>query len=264
MATLATMLPVMPPTILAFDTSTELTSVALTHRGRDTCWQGAGGALASATLLPRIHALLADERIELAALDAIAFGCGPGAFTGLRTACSVAQGLAFGGGKPVLAIDSLMLVAEAARAAPGGGAPHDDIGVAMDARMGELYAARYRWIGGDWQVVAVPALCNPAALPGLWGGWPRCIVGSGVLMLNTRHGGASPAGSAASDCDTGSAIDTDPQRAAALLRLALRAHTRGVGVDAALALPLYLRDKVAQTSSERAATKQQHAEAAIR
>ncbi len=260
MATLATMPTALPPTLLAFDTSTEWMSVALTHRGRDSCWQGAGGALASATLLPRIRALLADVGLEMATLDAIAYGCGPGAFTGLRTACSVAQGLAFGVAKPVLPIDSLMLVAEAARGASSGGAPPDDIGVAMDARMGELYAARYRWIGGDWRVVAAPALCDPASLPGLWGGWPRCVVGSGVTMLNTLHADAALARSAEADA----IIDTDPQRAVALLRLALRAHARGLGVDAAQALPLYLRDKVAQTTSERAATKQQQAEAAAR
>ncbi len=260
MATLTTMPTVMPPavppTILAFDTSTELMSVALALGGRSVCWQGAGGAQASAALLPRIRSLLANEGLEMTALDAIAFGCGPGAFTGLRTACSVAQGLAFGVGKPVLAIDSLMIVAEAARAAPPSAAPCDDIGVAMDARMGELYAARYRWIASDWQVVAVPALCDPAALPALWGGWPGCVVGSGVSLLDSRLGSADPAG----DAD----IDTDPLRAAALLRLARRQHALGLGVDAALALPVYLRDKVAQTTSERAATRWQQAEAVVR
>lgn len=264
MATLTTMPPVMPPavppTILAFDTSTELMSVALALGGRSICWQGAGGALASAALLPRIRTLLADEGLEMADLDAIAFGCGPGAFTGLRTACSVAQGLAFGVGKPVLAIDSLMIVAEAARAAAPSAAPRDDIGVAMDARMGELYAARYRWIASDWQVVAVPALCDPAALPALWGGWPGCVVGSGVSLLDSRLGSADPAGDADIDID----IDTDPLRAAALLRLARHQHALGLGVDAALALPVYLRDKVAQTTTERAATRRQQAEAVVR
>ena len=78
-------------------------------------------------------------------LDAIAFGAGPGAFTGLRTACSVAQGLAFGATLPVLAVDSLMVVAEAAREAAdaGDGSGPFDVHVAMDARMDEIYAAAY-------------------------------------------------------------------------------------------------------------------------
>src|SRR4051794_16897671 len=101
--------------ILAFDTSTETLSIALTD-GRQT-WQhtGAGGAKASAALIPAVLALLAEAGLRLAELDAIAFGAGPGSFTGLRTACSVAQGLAFGADVPVLPVDTLLAVAEEAR-----------------------------------------------------------------------------------------------------------------------------------------------------
>src|SRR5437763_14596303 len=109
-------------TLLAFDTATERMSIALNARGKTWTREGDGGAQASATLIPAILALLAQAGVALRELDAIAFGRGPGAFTGLRTACSVAQGLAFGANKPVLAIDTLLAVAEDARAghnAPG-------------------------------------------------------------------------------------------------------------------------------------------------
>ena len=105
-------------------------------------------------------ALLAEAGCTLAELDAIAFGCGPGAFTGLRTACSVAQGLAFGAGKPVLAVDSLMLVAHDARSQHAA----DEVWVAMDARMDEIYAAAYRWLGTRWAVLSTPAWASTSSM----------------------------------------------------------------------------------------------------
>src|ERR671938_374059 len=103
------------PTLLAFDTATEQMSIALRVGPVQLVHESAGGALASAALIPSIMRLLADAGIGLHALDAIAFGRGPGAFTGLRTACAAAQGLALGAGLPVLPIDTLLAVAEDAR-----------------------------------------------------------------------------------------------------------------------------------------------------
>ena len=100
---------------LAFDTATEHLSIALQVGDRVWSHDGAGGALASSTLIPGVMDLLAQAGVGLRDLDAIAFGRGPGAFTGLRTACSVAQGLALGVDKPVLPIDTLLAVAEDAR-----------------------------------------------------------------------------------------------------------------------------------------------------
>ena len=101
--------------LLALDCSTERISVALCVGERAWTHEGAGGAGASGTLLASIFALLAQARISVHRLDAIAFGRGPGAFTGVRTACSVVQGLGLGADKPVLPLDTLLAVAEDAR-----------------------------------------------------------------------------------------------------------------------------------------------------
>jgi tRNA threonylcarbamoyladenosine biosynthesis protein TsaB len=224
--------------LLALDTSTEAMAVALHGPRGVACWNGEGGPAASATLLPRIAELLAGQGLAPADLTTVAFGHGPGAFTGLRTACAVAQGLALGAGAPVVAVDSLAIVAEDAWDRCGAPAAFD-VGIAMDARMGELYAARYRRQGAAWLTVAAPALVVPAALPAGWGGWPPVLAGSGLALLG---GPEAPR-----------RLPACRDRAAALLRLALAAFERGEAVDAAQALPVYLRDKVALTTRERAA-----------
>ena len=142
-----------PLKFLAFDTSTERMSVALTDGVRVWQHSGPGGAQASTTLIPAILALLAEAGLALGALDAIAFGRGPGSFTGLRTACAVAQGLALGAregaGLPVLPIDTLMAVAEEARfqQASAAGLPSGDapfrVTALLDARMDEMYVQSY-------------------------------------------------------------------------------------------------------------------------
>lgn len=235
--------------LLAFDTSTERLAVAVSARGRRLGWNGAGGALASTTLLPRIEALLAEAGLDYAALDAIAFGRGPGAFTGLRTSCAVAQGLAFGAGKPVLPLDSLLLVADDARAQAGAAdeahGPPFEVEVAMDARMGELYAARCCWAGSRWRLQRPAALLGLDALNRLLAeNPPPHLAGTGIAAFGAalRTAGAR-------------CFPDEADRAAALLRLAQAAWRDGAAVDAALALPLYLRDKVALTTAERAAAR---------
>jgi tRNA threonylcarbamoyladenosine biosynthesis protein TsaB len=228
--------------LLAFDTSTEAMAIALALQDGIRAVDAAGGTLASARLVPEIMGLLADAGCTLQQLDAIAFGRGPGAFTGLRTACSVAQGLALGAGKPVLAIDSLMLVAEQARPdAPDG----DDVWVAMDARMNEVYAAHYRRQGGRWQAVASPALHTLEALNAQWHeAAPARIAGNASAVFGEKLHVARA-----------DLLPPTGSRAAALGRLATAAWLDGEGVDAALALPVYLRDKVAQTTEERDAAR---------
>ena len=134
--------PPRAPRLLALDTATERIAVAVVDGEQQWLADEAGGPLASLRLLPLVFTLLERAGLALRELDAVAFGRGPGAFTGLRTACSVAQGLAYGAGLPVLAIDSLALIAEDALAQRGAAAQR--IWVAMDARMEEVYAAAYQ------------------------------------------------------------------------------------------------------------------------
>lgn len=222
------------PVLLALDSSTDTMALALVTPGQTRVFEAAGGAQASARMLPEVKALLAGAGLRMADLDAIAFGQGPGAFTGLRTACAVAQGLAFGLDKPVMAVDSLMLVAEDARAQGAG----DDVWVAMDARIGEIYAAHYRWADGAWAVVEAPALYAPEALAAHWGA-PAAAAGTGLTEYAAALGTLSRAWPQARS------------RAAALGALALAAWQRGETRDAAEALPVYVRDKVALTTAER-------------
>lgn len=229
-------------TLLAFDTATEHTSIAVALGARVFEREAAGGAHASAALVPAILGLLAEAGIGIGDLDAIAFGRGPGAFTGLRTACSVAQGLAFGAGKPVLPVDTLLAVAEDCR---GGDEAPLDVWVAMDARMEEAYAAHYAWSAGRWQVLAEPFLATPEALNARWReAAPQVVAGNAAAAFGDRlqPGSAEVRGEAR-------------PRARAMLPLASTLWLAGVAVDAALALPLYLRDKVAQTTAERDAAR---------
>jgi tRNA threonylcarbamoyladenosine biosynthesis protein TsaB len=232
--------------LLAFDTSTECLAVAVAAPGREVTWAGAGGAAASTALIPRIEALLAETGLELAQLDAIGFGRGPGAFTGLRTSCAVAQGLGFGIGRPVLPIDSLLIVAEDARRQAGlADGEAVTIDVAMDARMGEVYAGRYRWLPGRWQPLAAPALFDLEALNLRWAAQPPAWVA----------GSAPAAFGPALRCAGARTVAAEADRAAALLRLVRAAWADGAALDPAQALPLYVRDKVALTVAERAAAR---------
>lgn len=228
-------------TLLAFDTATERMSIALAAGGAVRVHEAAGGAQASAALIPAILRLLEDAGVTLQSLDAIAFGRGPGAFTGLRTACSVAQGLAFGAGKPVLPIDTLLAVAEDARA---GDAPQR-WWVAMDARMDEIYAAHYAFEGGRWRTLVAPMLATPEQLEERWRSEPpQAVAGSALSVFGERL----PTGSAQRRPEAA-------PHARALLPLAQALWEAGGAVDAALALPLYVRDKVAQTTAERDAAR---------
>jgi tRNA threonylcarbamoyladenosine biosynthesis protein TsaB len=232
--------------MLAFDTSTERLSVGLSGPGGFLSLNAPGGAAASASLLPHIHALLKQSGQTMQQLDGVAFGRGPGAFTGLRTACAVAQGIGLALGLPLVPLDSLMIVAEDARRQCRPLGDDCEIAVVMDARMDEVYAGWYRWTGGGWQVLKAPGLY---ALPGLqeaWGQRPLEIVaGSALAAFGERL--QVPAG-----------VQRQPEetdRAGALLQLALQAARLGQAVDVAEALPLYLRDRVAQTTHERAAAR---------
>jgi len=227
--------------LLAFDTATDRLHIGLAVGTDVWLHDSEGGARASSSLIPALRGLLAEARIGLRELDAIAFGRGPGAFTGLRTACSAAQGLALGANRPVLPLDTLMAVAEDARVRVG----LHDVWVAMDARMDEIYAAHYLWTDAAWRTNVAPALVTLDGLHAIWRERPpRSIAGTAPAAFGVRlEGGAAQV-----------VADARPV-ASALLACAQAAWAQGDAVDAALALPLYLRDRVAQTSAEREAAR---------
>jgi tRNA threonylcarbamoyladenosine biosynthesis protein TsaB len=220
--------------LLAFDTSTETMSVAVANGARLWSHSARGGALASSALIPAIQALLAEAGLALADLDAIAFGHGPGSFTGLRTACSVAQGLAFGANVPVLGIDTLMAVAEQARHAQG----CTQVLALLDARMDQVYAGAYEFVAGAWLRRGEFSLDKPQALT-LPSGWT--LAGNAFDAYGER-------------LPPGPRVACLPD-AQALVRLAPALLSGGGALPADQALPLYIRDKVAQTTDERAAIK---------
>ena len=235
--------------LLALDTATECMAVALADGAFAWHLNAEGGAKASSQLIPTVLNALSSRGLNMADLDAVACGVGPGAFTGLRTAVSVAQGLAFAAGKPVLALDSLLIVAEDARLQAGiaDDAPWS-LWVLMDARMDEIYAGAYDRIAGRWQTRRAPALYSLSALAAVWQlAAPTAAAGSALRAFAGRlpwpDEAAVPAWPEASD------------RATALLQLARAAWQAGAGQPAASLLPVYVRDQVALTTAERAAQK---------
>lgn len=238
------------PPLLALDTATETLHLGLLAGGRRWVRALPGGASASSALLPAVFGLLEEAGLGLRELGAIGYGRGPGAFTGVRTACAVTQGLAYGADLPVLALDTLMAVAEDARTQGAG----DDLWVAVDARMGEVYAARYRHGADGWITVCPPSLQDPAALARTAG--QDFADGAGGVAGNSLSA-HTEAWSILADAAPGSGQrwPLAAPRGAALLSLALAAWQRGEQADAAQALPLYVRDKVAQTTAERAAER---------
>ena len=224
--------------LLALETSTELCSVALLRDGELFVEEALAGNRHSELLVPMIRRVLARAHLAPAAMDAFAFGQGPGSFTGIRIACGVAQGLAFASHRPVVPVPSLLALAEQSH--------ERRVVAALDARMNEAYIAAYARNGEDWDEVIAPRLADAASVPGLPGRqW--AATGSGFERLpwlrdayldvvQMRYGADLP-------------------RAGAVARLAARRLARGAAVAAEDAAPLYLRDKVALTTDERRARR---------
>ena len=224
--------------LLAFDTSTDQMFIAVQHDAALWQWQGAGGPQSSTLLIPKIQEGLAAVGLAMSALDAIVFGQGPGSFTGLRTACSVAQGLALGADVPVLPVDSLLAVAHSAHQAHG----CTQVLAVLDARMGEVYAAGYAWAPATgWQTLAEAAVLPPESVAVPPAG--TLLAGNAAAVYAERLPAAVLALPRAEVLPT----------ADALLNLAPALLAAGRAVPAEQALPLYIRDKVAQTTAERAA-----------
>lgn len=236
---------------LAFDTSTDVLSLAVA-RGEQIWTQTLpGGPQASSGLIPAVMAMLGEAGLTLAELDAIVLGRGPGSFTGLRTACAVAQGLAFGVNVPVLPVDTLLAVAEEARyqRMQAGHADADVTVLALlDARMDEVYSAAYQWQWSNqrWAVANDCRVGAPEAL--VWSGGTALLAGNVFEAYGPRLN---------LDGERYKALPT----AQALLRLAPSLWAQGLAVPADQAIPLYIRDKVANTTAEREAMKTQAVDA---
>jgi tRNA threonylcarbamoyladenosine biosynthesis protein TsaB len=259
---------------LALETSTQQMSVGVAQATAQGDWRqwvqtATGGAQASHALLPTIQALLQEAGMSLPDLNALVLGRGPGAFTGLRTACAVAQGLAYGvrtavhpQGLPVLAVDTLLAVAEEARASLAAARQQGRLSVTavLDARMGELYAATYcfddaavsqaRLLNGPDllapEQLAAHAAEVSAALP-----TPISIPVPHLWAGNVWDDAALVERMAWDEATVAACVCAWPT-AQALLRLAPALWQSGQAVPAAQAQPLYVRDKVAQTTAERA------------
>jgi tRNA threonylcarbamoyladenosine biosynthesis protein TsaB len=223
--------------LLVLDTSTEYCSAALWLDGLIRARRVLAGQRHSSLLLPMVDELLRESGIGLRQLDGIGYGAGPGSFTGLRIACAVTQGLAFGADLPVVGVSTLESMAEQA------GAEH--VLTVLDARMAEVYWAAYQRGEAGWRSVVEPQLALPGSVSvPEGGGWVGA--GNGFVVLGEVLRPRLAAQLARID-------DTLMPDAAAMAPLAARAFERGEGVDAALAAPIYLRDKVALTVDERRA-----------
>ncbi len=233
--------------ILAIETSSEVASAALLIDQQVIQRQTVGVMNHSHTILPMVQSLLEEANLSLQSCDAIAFGCGPGSFTGVRTACGVAQGLAFGSDLPVIPIVTLLALAQTGKTLLGA----TEVLAAIDARMEEVYWAQYRYDATvqAWQTLLEPALCAPALLaPQMVQG--LTFVGSGFKAYATRFN--FPTNMLQPELQ--SAQNIIPQ-ADAVARLAQIELAAGRYYAAEYAQPLYLRNKVAMTTLERQAQR---------
>jgi tRNA threonylcarbamoyladenosine biosynthesis protein TsaB len=245
------------PIILAIETSSELASCALlntsagpaepaaseaaSHAASVLTRESAGVRTHSQAILPMVQELLREAGLALADCDAIAFGAGPGSFTGVRTACGVVQGLAFGAGLPTLPLVTLLAMAEACRARTGA----LDVLSVLDARMGEVYWAQYRW-NGAWDIVSEPVLSAPEAVAPL-------ALPEGAVLAACGNGFSAYPEAFAGKCFAAGADAAILPHARELAVLGVAALAAGQAVAADEAQPLYLRNKVAYTSAERQA-----------
>jgi tRNA threonylcarbamoyladenosine biosynthesis protein TsaB len=230
--------------LLALDTSTEFLSLAL-QLGDKTYvhYQHAGNA-SSGLILPQIQALLEEAKVKLSDLDGVAFGAGPGAFTGVRIACGVAQGLGFGANIPVVGVNTLLALAEASS--------EDKVIACLDARMCEIYHAAFVRENDSWNEISATKVCKPEASPLLASRASKLMrhekawfgVGSGWAVY----------GEILSKIYAENLIKIIPEitpTAEAILRLAKPIFAAGNAKPASEAAPIYIRNRVALTTQER-------------
>lgn len=222
--------------VLAIETSTEFCSAALLLDDEIIAKEIHVGQQHSEMLLEMIQELLKTAKLTLHQIDGIAFGAGPGSFTGLRIACGVAQGLAYAANLPVAGINTLEALAQKTAA--------HFVVVALDARMGEIYHAAYQKISHfDWKIISPPLLCSPDNVPCLPGNeWIAC--GSGFDVYHQKL--------AALYSDTIQLVQGGLHpHATEIAQLALYKFREGIRMNPADASPVYIRNKVALTENER-------------
>ena len=224
--------------LLAIDTSTDFCSVAASRGETLFSRHERAGRRQAETILGMVDEVLAEAGIELAQIHGIAYGEGPGSFTGLRIAAGVTQGLALARGIGVIGMGSLLALSEEAWKDGAG-----RVIACLDAHMGEVYHAAYRRAGAGWEEVSAPGLYRPEAVPVAPGeDWTGC--GDGFAAYRERL--------AARLGERVSAMRPDAAPSArAVLKLAMPRFAAGEAKDAATAVPVYLRDKVALKTSER-------------
>jgi len=237
--------------VLAIDTAAQWATVAVAWDGLVGYRQLPGYARHSEHLLPTVAELFVELAISdwQDGLQAVAFAAGPGAFTGIRLACSAAQGLGMALGCPVLALDSLELVGRSAFAT----APPPMVVTLIDARMGQWYARPFAVTKELWQPIAPPILVDA-------GNWQE------IISLAEKEGaGSTPLAIAAWQIplnkeelppEIGQVVTIDAIAPAPLLTAASIAFAAGRAVPAELAEPVYVRQRVALTATEQAKRRQ--------
>ncbi|MFO1302542.1 MAG: tRNA (adenosine(37)-N6)-threonylcarbamoyltransferase complex dimerization subunit type 1 TsaB [Burkholderiales bacterium] len=223
--------------LLAFDTSTHWLTVACCDGARWTEREELAGQAHSQRLIPVVDEVLREANLDLRDLDAIAFGAGPGSFTGVRIACGVAQGLALGAGVRLAPVSTLEAVAQSAWEIHG----WPRVLACLDARMREVYVAAFRRDGAAWFAEREPSVCKPDDAIALGGEWKGA--GDGFAAYPDL---AAQLGLGAVDAAT-------IPRARAVAAIASLRVGSGVTVPASEALPLYVRHRVALTTAEREA-----------
>ena len=225
--------------LLALDTSTEYLSLALKLGDKIFTHYQAAGSASSQLVLPQIQILLDSANIKLGDLDGIAFGAGPGAFTGVRIASGVAQGLGYGANLPVVGINTLTAVAEESG--------QDKVVVCLDARMGEIYHAALIKENGVWLEISETKVCKPQVSPvlesndwvGAGGGW--AAYKEVLMQIYSNHLSQS----------VNNVLPDITPTAEAILRLAQPVFEAGQAKPAMHAMPIYIRNRVALTTLER-------------
>jgi tRNA threonylcarbamoyladenosine biosynthesis protein TsaB len=233
--------------VLALECATQRCSSALWIDGEIVNLHNDGAQQRnSESLLPMVKSLMEQADLSFQDLDVIAFGAGPGAFTGLRVACGVAQGLALGSGLPVIAVGSMDILAEGMRMHLSPQPEPIGCVAVLDARMGEVYFAQLIEEGDDWKTLLGPLLGRPEEMTEIsdtriWYG-----VGDGFQLYSTLL--LSRIGSHLICLDQCLQVPD----AVPLVRLAAHRFEQHGGVAPEQAQPVYIRDKVAFTSAERA------------